>query len=411
MLFQTALWRLSLLAGTASSLGFQQRRAPDSGLEGLASIKTSQFWARDDPDEGDVVTDVSCELPVSASDIANSTKFRRDAPAVLYTRASEPQPLPKPDSDSADDMLKFIQDIESSVGDTDDNAIQFTPTDDQLRTWKIDWQGRQTPIGLTGLYYEFGNTPQNYKFRGQLTGCTAMIVASKKGFWAVHLWEGSKTVNGGSSFTKRISNSEVRERTDPEFKKLAVDPLTAATPSRQKAYRTLFKSLPDLKADNGDPFATGGDVDIFILTKASDHSNTAQMYPNKVAALKDAVNGAIPGSNAIDPRTYIGALDDPTAPDDVQGLLTFQYSPYDHNKADDDCTPMAAFRVWTEADSQPGIDKSWEALEGQQQGGGDAGSRKRAERPVQHEYDFCLQHDYDVCRYAHWDLQQQVQLQ
>ena len=99
-----------------------------------------------------------------------------------------------------------------------------------------------------------------------MTGCTAIFILSEKGFWAGHLWESSVSVNGGSAFLERQTlgkDGKVIDRPDiPDFREVAVDIFTQpVTPAGMH-----WISLPTLKADYGDPFATP--PDIYILTKA-----------------------------------------------------------------------------------------------------------------------------------------------
>ena len=94
---------------------------------------------------------------------------------------------------------------------------------------------------------------------------------SSHGIWAGHLWEGSKTVNGGSSFNHRFSKDVQTPRPPNEFKTVAVDIFDQATPARQKAKRPLWKSLVDVKNDHDDPFNDVEDVQIFLLTKAQSY--------------------------------------------------------------------------------------------------------------------------------------------
>lgn len=91
--------------------------------------------------------------------------------------------------------------------------------------------------------------------------------------WALHLWESTKpkTINGGSAFLKRLSRSQVQERSDSEFKAIALDILSELTPKTRAADDDiLFKSIADLQEveENLHPFQDGRDVKIFILTKA-----------------------------------------------------------------------------------------------------------------------------------------------
>jgi hypothetical protein len=88
--------------------------------------------------------------------------------------------------------------------------------------------------------------------------------------WAGHLWESTveDNINGGSSFKKRTSETEVEVRSLAEVKKIAVDIMTQETPADQVANRQEWLSLKDLESRQGNPFANGQDVDIFVLTRA-----------------------------------------------------------------------------------------------------------------------------------------------
>lgn len=95
------------------------------------------------------------------------------------------------------------------------------------------------------------------------------ITQGNTGFWAAHFWEGSTSVNGGSSFTYRSSPDTVKVRSDSDSQKIAIDILTQATPADQIGNRENFVSLTDLQ--NGkNPFSKeNGGGDIYIITKAT----------------------------------------------------------------------------------------------------------------------------------------------
>jgi hypothetical protein len=48
-----------------------------------------------------------------------------------------------------------------------------------------------------------------------------------------------------------------------------------------------------------------------------------------------------------------------------RGVVAVQYTPYDHNGGDDDCTPQAKVRMFYEDNKEPIIDKTWDATSSQ----------------------------------------------
>jgi hypothetical protein len=86
------------------------------------------------------------------------------------------------------------------------------------------------------------------------------------------LWEASEFADGAGAFTLTRINSqgdrEQPQRTLPEFKIVAVDIFGQRTPEEEKLNRENWRSLADLKADLGDPFGDGSDVEIFFMTKS-----------------------------------------------------------------------------------------------------------------------------------------------
>lgn len=95
-----------------------------------------------------------------------------------HKRALEAVPLltindikkPKEEADEPDEVSLFKM-LLSMTPDNVDNDIDITPTDLQIATWVIDG----TPIGATGKWYPFGDSPQAWKMRG-LSGCTAIFI-------------------------------------------------------------------------------------------------------------------------------------------------------------------------------------------------------------------------------------------
>ncbi|KAI1084833.1 hypothetical protein F5B20DRAFT_222811 [Whalleya microplaca] len=73
--------------------------------------------------------------------------------------------------DGQPDEVSLFDLLLSMAPDNSDNDIDITPTDQQVTSWVIDG----TPVGATGMWYEFGKTPQVWKMRG-LSGCTGIII-------------------------------------------------------------------------------------------------------------------------------------------------------------------------------------------------------------------------------------------
>lgn len=98
-------------------------------------------------------------------DISNKKHKRAPEAAPLLTTSDVVQVDGQPDEVS---LFNFIL---SMTQDNTENDIDITPTDQQIATWQIDGN----PIGATGKWYAFGNTPQTWKMRG-LSGCTAIFI-------------------------------------------------------------------------------------------------------------------------------------------------------------------------------------------------------------------------------------------
>ncbi|USW58442.1 Putative SGNH hydrolase-type esterase domain, SGNH hydrolase superfamily [Septoria linicola] len=192
-----------------------------------------------------------------------------------------------------------------------------------------------------------------------LTGCTA-IITSSRGIWAGHLWEGSLEINGPSAFTERFKLGEKgqNDRPSKEFQAVAVDIFGASTTARQKEQRPLWISLADLKRDKDDPFQDGADAEIFLLTKADKDDLSMARYPERIAQLRKKFRQLVPGSN-YEERVYSQL--DKAVPAVIRGVIAVQYSPYDHDGDDEDCTPQARVRVFNARNREPAIDKSWAA--------------------------------------------------
>jgi len=255
---------------------------------------------------------------------------------------------------------RFIQSLLGQVVPGSDNDITITPPDRQISSWTSNG----TPIGATGMWYEFGNVPEVWRMVG-LSGCTAAFVVCRRGFWACHLWESTKPtkLNGGSAFLERRSAEVTVERRDSAFQRIAVDILTQQTPEDQVVNRD-YTSLADLKTRFGDPFRDGKDVTIFVLTKAQSAKDPRPKYASKIALLRKGLEAAIPGSTYRE-QTYIGDLASITVPADVNGIISIQYTPYDHDEAGvrgKTTTRCAVARVWAELHEQPVIEKQWKPL-------------------------------------------------
>ncbi|GAB7324137.1 hypothetical protein MBLNU13_g07517t2 [Cladosporium sp. NU13] len=158
---------------------------------------------------------------------------------------------------------------------TGGTQLNIFPGDHQLENWKIKYNSKDILIGATGVYHPFTNEKEDFVMQG-LTGCTAIIVVSKHGVWAGHLWEGTKTVGGGSSFQEVISDTRSDVRSKEEFEAIAVNiqdkaiPLTGRNAVKPDS-RPGFQSLKDVANDEdlGNPFKDNSDVEVFILTKAN----------------------------------------------------------------------------------------------------------------------------------------------
>jgi hypothetical protein len=113
--------------------------------------------------------------------IATPTEFPGNEvsgdPALADVKKRAPKALPLFTTadivaqDNQPDELTLLYKIESEVETDSDNDRDITPLPDQLNTWKIDG----IPIGATGMWYPFGNTPQKWKMHN-LEGCTAIFI-------------------------------------------------------------------------------------------------------------------------------------------------------------------------------------------------------------------------------------------
>lgn len=95
---------------------------------------------------------------------------------TLMPRAPQAIPLAQPESGEGK-QEEFMYAIKDSI--EEDNIFVITPQDEQLASWKITLQinGKkvETPIGVTGIWYEWPKEPTNYKMVG-MHGCTGVII-------------------------------------------------------------------------------------------------------------------------------------------------------------------------------------------------------------------------------------------
>ncbi|TVY39833.1 hypothetical protein LSUB1_G002573 [Lachnellula subtilissima] len=288
---------------------------------------------------------------------------------TLLPRAPKAVPLAEPDPK---DQENFMLGIKDSIEFTSGNNIGIFPTERQLQKWTIPLQinGKtvNTPIGVTGVWYPWPNSAQNYKIVG-MSGCTAVLIVGNLGFWAGHFWEASKpgNINGGSSFNYRYGNGagEEVERSVADFKTIAADVLGKPAPADLGS----FISLLDLQTSKGDPFGRdNGGGDVYIITKAAGTSaaqQKKQRYQDKISALTTAIRKYV-RPNTITVRTYIGdsstftgnpAVSPAGVPKTLNGVTIMQYSPY-AGKSNKGC-PEARARVWEELDTSPAVDRKW----------------------------------------------------
>lgn len=75
---------------------------------------------------------------------------------------------PKDDSDG-----QFDRFMKSYVGK--DQQLYIVPRPSEYNSWKINFKGKRTPIGATGVWHDFTDRSQNFIMQG-LTGCTAIII-------------------------------------------------------------------------------------------------------------------------------------------------------------------------------------------------------------------------------------------
>ena len=83
------------------------------------------------------------------------------------------------------------------------------------------------------------------------------------------------------------------------------------------------------------------------------------MYQELLDPLVDKFTNKLFNGAKYTQRTYV-AKDERIFPR-ARGVVAIQYSPYDHNGGDDDCTPQARVRMFYENNKEPVMDKSWDA--------------------------------------------------
>ena len=82
-------------------------------------------------------------------------------------------PLAEPASDSKEDFVQFIARYIDK-----DPQLMITPTQRQRDTWRINFNGKQIPIGATGVWHPFTTERETFMLQG-FKGCTAIIIVVK----------------------------------------------------------------------------------------------------------------------------------------------------------------------------------------------------------------------------------------
>jgi len=95
-----------------------------------------------------------------------------------------------------------------------------------------------------------------------------------------------------------------------------------------------------------------------MLTCPHRESNAAAEYSDKINALRQKISSLIPGSS--DKITFYSPSD-PGQEKLTWGVVSAQYSPYDHDGGDDGRMPQARIRVFCEGRQEPVIDRSWDS--------------------------------------------------
>jgi hypothetical protein len=92
----------------------------------------------------------------------------------LQPRAETITPLSNPAGGSAQEYGDWFKSV-SENADENGGKLPLYPSDVQIETWKVEYNGEEIPIGATGLWRPFGDRVRNYEMHG-LTGCTAIVV-------------------------------------------------------------------------------------------------------------------------------------------------------------------------------------------------------------------------------------------
>ncbi|KAK4210116.1 hypothetical protein QBC37DRAFT_377389 [Rhypophila decipiens] len=322
------------------------------------------------PHSADTSSSIQQYVEHALNTTATSTPLIAPLP-ILLSRArngKDPQPLLTPGRGQARHET-FMNRILDEVDDHSDWNIPILPTITQRRTWEVDGHA----IGATAYWYPWPtDEKRTYKMQG-LTGCTASFIFSEAGFWAAHHWESVSEDSelGGGAFNIRIPpDNKLIETPVDVFKKIAVDILDVGPPPLPVGVERHFVSFNDLKNERGNPFSEGGNVDIFVLTKADSGTDKRPRYGNLVKELEkgylERTNG---GSYKQD--TYVG---DPAEIQrlyrqttdkqwlDLQkfsGKIAVQFTPYERDDPRDQCNTMAKVVVWVENRRDPAYENEW----------------------------------------------------
>ncbi|KAK9419941.1 putative SGNH hydrolase-type esterase domain-containing protein [Seiridium unicorne] len=339
-----------------------------------------------DPIDGDPIADADVTCVYSEDNNEGpqngnpAPKQRRSPRPALSPRVSGKQPLRDAKDGTQDSFNELMGNIlKNAQNDQGDLALGIMPSETQKEKWKINYNHVDIPIGATGEWRPFGNEPQEYATWG-LHGCTAAVIAGPGGVWLGHWWEASKAINGPSSHVKTYvgrgaTNLGVQKRgtrTTMEFQAVAVDILGQVTPEEERQNRDTWISMADLKQYYNDPFSDPTQVDVWYMTKAKSPKNNDRKYGGHIDQFKAKFAEILPGSHYSE-STYVGLeADDYRAanqpfpmPEDIIGTIAVQYTPYDHDGGDDNCTPIARVRIFYENNKDAVIDRSWPATKEQ----------------------------------------------
>ncbi|KAI0005795.1 hypothetical protein F4779DRAFT_33619 [Xylariaceae sp. FL0662B] len=244
----------------------------------------------------------------------------------------------------------LMGDLEEWKGDEDDYFTQRVRNGENVQ--ELDWNvfDRADPLSVEAisLNREFGTADQVTWVDG-ITGCTVLVVVSKRGLWFAHLFEGG--------FVERNS--------------VETDKWNHILQYVQNGGSRFI--LPSTLASNGGILSKDNDVQIYIHTPAVgtrkvNPQNKAARYADKVNQISNYLFGAGTPFEGIEVKisTYYKPEDhDPNLPDTETGAgeisryantarfkVMIEYSPALKYFREDDCTePTAkARRVWFEKD-------------------------------------------------------------